>query len=121
MITSISVVGLGKLGSPLAACFAAARFRVHAVDADEKKVDAFNRGVPPVHEPGLSELMQESGGRLRASQDAEQAVRDSDATFIVVGTPRANQAEGSLFDMSCPFASQSVGSFAQSRDFISWS
>jgi len=87
MTTAISIIGLGKLGSPLAACFAAAGFRVHAVDADEEKVDALNRGVPPVHEPGLAELIQESGGRLCASQDAEQAVRDSDTTFIVVGTP----------------------------------
>ena len=80
-------LALGSLGSPLAACFAAAGFRVHAVDVDAQKVDALNRGVPPIHEPGLAELIRESQGRLRASQDAEQAVRDSDATFIVVGTP----------------------------------
>jgi len=87
MISSISVIGLGKLGSPLAACFAAAGFCVQAVDVDPAKVDAINRGVPPVHEPGLAELIRESHGRLRAGRDWEQAVRESDATFIVVGTP----------------------------------
>lgn len=87
MVESISVMGLGKLGSPLAACFAAAGFQVHAVDVDARKVDAVNRGTAPVHEPGLAELIRESAGRLRASQDAEDAVRESDATFIVVGTP----------------------------------
>jgi UDP-glucose 6-dehydrogenase len=87
MVTRLSVMGLGKLGSPVAACFAASGFQVTAVDVDAQKVDALNRGVPPVHEPGLRELMQESEGRLRASQDVEAAVRDSDATFIVVGTP----------------------------------
>ncbi|MFZ3200085.1 MAG: nucleotide sugar dehydrogenase [Candidatus Acidiferrales bacterium] len=84
---SISIMGLGKLGAPLAACFAARGFRVCAVDVDARKVDAVNRGIPPVHEPELAELMQESNGRLRATQDAEEAVRDSEATFIVVGTP----------------------------------
>jgi UDPglucose 6-dehydrogenase len=87
MVQSISVVGLGKLGSPLAACFAARGFDVHAVDADAQKIDAINRGVPPVHEPGLAELLRESKGRLKASRDTEKALRDTGATFIVVGTP----------------------------------
>jgi UDPglucose 6-dehydrogenase len=87
MVTSVSIMGLGKLGSPLAACFAAAGFRVHAVDVDAQRVEAINRGMPPVHEPGLPELIAKSDGRLCASQDPEQAVRESDATFIVVNTP----------------------------------
>jgi len=87
MVKSISVMGLGKLGSPLAACFAAAGFRVHAVDVEAEKVETINRGMPPMHEPGLGELIAKSEGRLRAGQDPEQAVRESDATFIVVGTP----------------------------------
>jgi len=87
MVHSISIVGLGKLGSPLAACFAARGFNVHAVDADAQKIEALNRGVPPVHEPGLGELLRESQGRLEAGQDTEKAVRDTGATFIVVGTP----------------------------------
>jgi UDP-glucose 6-dehydrogenase len=81
MVTSIAIMGLGKLGSPLAACFAASGFCVRAVDVDEQKVDALNRGVPPVHEPGLAELILESGVRLRTSQDVEGAVRDSEATL----------------------------------------
>jgi UDPglucose 6-dehydrogenase len=87
MVASISVVGLGKLGSPLAACFAASGFRVHAVDVEAKKVEAVNRSMPPVHEPGLAELIGKSEGRLSASQDPERAVHESDATFIVVSTP----------------------------------
>jgi UDPglucose 6-dehydrogenase len=87
MVQSISIVGLGKLGAPLAACFAARGFDVQAVDADAKKIQALRQGIPPVHEPGLAELLRESQGRLKPSQDTESAVRDSDATFIVVGTP----------------------------------
>jgi UDPglucose 6-dehydrogenase len=87
MLKSISVMGLGKLGSPLSACFAARGFRVTGVDVDRNRVDAINRGVPPVHEPGLPELMKESEGRLSATEEVEAAVRDSEATFIVVNTP----------------------------------
>lgn len=90
---SISVMGLGKLGAPLAACFAARGFQVHAVDIDPQKIDAVNRGIAPISEPGLAELIRESDGRLKASQDAEAAVRGSDATFIVVSTP-SEQAGG---------------------------
>ena len=87
MLKSISVMGLGKLGAPLAACFAARGFRVNAIDVDKKKVDSINQGAAPVSEPGLAELMQECEGRLTATQDAEGAIRDSEATFIVVSTP----------------------------------
>jgi UDPglucose 6-dehydrogenase len=87
MLKSISVVGLGKLGSPLSACFAARGFHVVAVDIDAKKVEAINAGEAPVHEPGLEELIQDCDGRLSATLDAEAAVRASEATFIVVSTP----------------------------------
>ncbi len=87
MVSSVSVIGLGKLGSPMAGCFAARGFQVIAADLDPQKVDAISRGVPPVHEPGLTELLLQSKGKLSATQDTEAAVRDSEATFIVVGTP----------------------------------
>ena len=87
MLSSVSVIGLGKLGAPLAACFAARGFQVIAADVEAQKVDALNHGVPPVHEPGLAELLKEAKGRLQATQDTESAVRDTEATFIVVGTP----------------------------------
>jgi UDPglucose 6-dehydrogenase len=87
MVSSISVIGLGKLGSPMVACFAARGFRVHAVDADSQKVEFIAKGVPPVSEPGLAELLLESAGNISSTQDTQAAVRDSDATFIVVGTP----------------------------------
>src|SRR5207253_10080128 len=66
---------------------AARGFAVHAVDINPQKVDAIGRGVPPVHEPGLEELLRESRGRISASRDIEGAVRASDATFVVVATP----------------------------------
>ena len=65
MVKSVSVIGLGKLGAPIAACFAARGFRVEAVDLNSKKVEAINCGVAPVPEPGLEELIREAGELLR--------------------------------------------------------
>jgi UDPglucose 6-dehydrogenase len=96
MVSSVSLIGLGKLGAPMVACFAARGFRVHAVDLNSEKVDAIGRGVPPAREPGLAELLQEGSANISATQDTEAAVRDSDATFVVVGTPSEENGGFSL-------------------------
>ncbi len=87
MLKSISVIGLGKLGAPLGASFGARGFRVTGVDTDKGKVEAIKNGLPPVTEPGLEELIRECEGRLSATTDGDAAVRDSEATFVVVSTP----------------------------------
>jgi len=87
MVKCVSVIGLGRLGAPMAACFAARGFRVEAVDLNSKKVEAINCGVAPVREPGLEELIREAGELLRASRNTAEAVHSSEATFVVVGTP----------------------------------
>jgi UDPglucose 6-dehydrogenase len=83
----ISVVGLGKLGSPLAAVFAAKGFQVIGTDVDPGAVAAINAGRAPVDEPGLQELITSSNHRLSATNDASSAVSETDATFIIVPTP----------------------------------
>ncbi len=67
MNKTLAVVGLGKLGAPVAACFAAKGFRVIAVDSDPHKVAAINHSSPPVFEPGLAELLRAAQGRLTAA------------------------------------------------------
>jgi len=83
----ISVVGLGKLGLPLAASFAWKGFSVIGLDADSRKVKAVNKGVSPIYEPGLQDIISASQGRLTATQGYVEAVMDSDVTFILVSTP----------------------------------
>jgi len=83
----VSVIGLGKLGAPMAASIAARGFHVIAVDLDSRKVDSINRGLPPVKEPGLDQLLWSAGSNLEASLDTVDAVSRTDATFIVVATP----------------------------------
>src|SRR5690348_2764607 len=87
MPKSVSVVGLGKLGAPMAACFAARGFTVTGVDLDKTKVYAINEGLAPVQEPELSEWTAKGKSRLKATSDLEMAVRETMMTFIVVSTP----------------------------------
>src|SRR6476660_9161795 len=82
-----SVIGLGKLGSPMVACFAAKGHQVVGVDLNEKYVRCINEGKAPVFEPGLQEMLNKSGGRLKATTDIAAAVRDTDITFVIVPTP----------------------------------
>ena len=84
---AVSVVGLGKLGAPIAACFASRGFHVVGVDGDVAKVEQLNRGVAPVHETGLPELLGQSDGRLRATTSLAEAIAETDTTFVIVPTP----------------------------------
>jgi UDPglucose 6-dehydrogenase len=87
MPTSVSVIGMGKLGAPMVAAIAARGVRAVGVDTDLAKVEAIGRGLPPVFEPRLAETLILAQGRLTATQSIEDAVRDTDITFIVVATP----------------------------------
>ena len=92
----VSVIGLGKLGACIAACFAHKGFSVVGADVSAKTVDMVNQHQPPVFEPQLGELMAGSGDRLRATQDVAQAIVDTDATLIVVPTPSTEEGGFSI-------------------------
>jgi UDPglucose 6-dehydrogenase len=93
----LSVIGLGKLGSPMVACFAAKGFEVVGVDTDQEKVRAINGAQrPPVEEPGLQELLIANRSRICAMVDIEDAVVRADITFVVVATPSQPDGKFSL-------------------------
>jgi UDPglucose 6-dehydrogenase len=96
MPTSVSVIGMGKLGAPMVAAMAARGIRAIGVDSDAAKVEAIERGLPPVFEPRLAETLILAQGRLTATQSIEDSVRDSDITFIVVATPADTDGSFSL-------------------------
>lgn len=86
-LAKISVIGLGKLGLCMAACFAGKGHRVIGVDIDQSKINKINRGISPVSETGLASLISGPRNRLTATRDYEEAIRNSDVSFIVVATP----------------------------------
>lgn len=87
MPNGVSVIGLGKLGAPMAAAIAARGVRVIGVDADAAKVEAIQQGRSPVFEPGMEDALAAGQDRLTATRSIEDAVGDSEITFIVVATP----------------------------------
>jgi UDPglucose 6-dehydrogenase len=95
-IGSVSVVGLGKLGASMAAGMASRGFDVIGVDVLERTVDALNSGVPPVQETDLGEVMAANRQRLRATLSHEEAVLNSDITFVAVPTPSDERGAFSL-------------------------
>ena len=85
----IGVVGTGYVGLVSGTCFAEFGVNVVCIDKDEPKIEGLKRGVMPIYEPGLEDLVakQVSSGRLTFTTDLASAVKDADAVFIAVGTP----------------------------------
>jgi len=86
---NVSVFGLGYVGCVTGACLAKAGHRVIGVELQPEKVAIINGGAAPFVEPGLSDLIAEQvkAGRLRATGDASEAIRESEISLVCVGTP----------------------------------
>ena len=86
---SISLFGLGYVGSVSAACFARMGHRVIGVDVSPAKVEMLASGRSPIIEAQMNEYISEGHavGRLTATTDAVMAVQDSEISFVCVGTP----------------------------------
>ena len=86
-VDSISVIGLGKLGACTAAVFASKGYKVTGVDINQQMIDAINSGKSPVFEPNLDELIKANKKRLRATNDYNDAITNTNASVIIVPTP----------------------------------
>ena len=95
-MSSVSVFGLGYVGSVLLACLADHGHQAIGVDVNPVKVNMINAGRSPIIEAGVTELLSKGvkSGCLRATTDVHQAVSESDIIFICVGTP--SHTNGSL-------------------------
>jgi GDP-mannose 6-dehydrogenase len=89
MKETISIFGLGYVGSVMATCLAHKGYRVIGVDLNPQKVERLESGHSPVLEAGLEEMAAENrrACRLHATTDAHSAVASSNISFICVGTP----------------------------------
>ncbi len=92
----ISIFGLGYVGTVSAGCLAQDGHEVIGVDPNAAKVEIINAGRTPVIERDVDEIIRKAvaAGRLRATSNVAEAVRDSDISLICVGTP--SQLNGSL-------------------------
>jgi UDPglucose 6-dehydrogenase len=85
----IAMIGTGYVGLVSGACFSDFGHDVVCVDKDASKIEALQRGVMPIFEPGLDQLVERNvrGGRLSFTTDITQGVAGAEAVFIGVGTP----------------------------------
>jgi UDPglucose 6-dehydrogenase len=85
----IAMIGSGYVGLVSGACLADFGHKVTCVDKDPEKISALNRGVVPIFEPGLDDLIANNTreGRLAFSSELSAAVAEAEAVFIAVGTP----------------------------------
>ena len=85
----IAVVGTGYVGLVSGACLSEFGHNVVCVDKDAQKIAALKRGVMPIYEPGLEDVVAANvkANRLSFEDDLSVAVRGADAVFIAVGTP----------------------------------
>ena len=91
----ISIVGLGYVGAVSSACLASAGHRVWGVDINPEKVRIINEGASPIVESGLAEKIAQgrSAGRLQATVDIAEALRESELCFVAVATPSRPNGE----------------------------
>ena len=95
---SISIFGLGYVGAVSLACLARDGHRVIGVDIDPVKLELIRNRKSPILEEGIQELMRDvvNSGRVSVTRDAAEAMRDTEISFVCVGTPSASNGSQDL-------------------------
>jgi UDPglucose 6-dehydrogenase len=85
----IAIVGSGYVGLVTGTCFSEVGIDIVCVDIDQKKIENLKKGIIPIFEPGLEEMLTRNAkkGRLNFSTSIAEALIDCEVLFIAVGTP----------------------------------
>ncbi len=94
----IGVVGSGYVGLVAGACLADFGHEVICMDIDEKKIEELKKGILPIYEPGLDDIVERNYRykRLNFTVDIEHTVKNCDILFIAVGTPPKDDGSADL-------------------------
>lgn len=86
---NIAIVGTGYVGLVSGTCFSDMGINVTCVDVDQTKIDNLKKGIIPIYEPGLEEMVKKNikVGRLKFETDLTRILDDVDVVFSAVGTP----------------------------------
>ena len=103
----ISIIGAGYVGLVTGACFAKLGNDVIILDIDKEKLEKVRKGISPIYEEGLDELLKNYRHRIEVTQDYNYAIKESEITFICVGTP--SKEDGSIDLSYVKDAARSIG------------
>lgn len=94
----IAVIGTGYVGLVTGTCFSEVGIDVVCIDVDQKKIDNLKKGIMPIYEPGLEEMVLRNveKGRLQFSTSLAESIKGCDVAFIAVGTPPGEDGSADL-------------------------
>ncbi len=94
----ITVIGVGYVGLVTGACFSDLGNDVICLDVDSSKIENLNKGIMPIYEQGLKDLvnLNVQQERLTFTTDVKFAIENSDVIFIAVGTPQDEEGKADL-------------------------
>ena len=84
---NVVIIGTGYVGLTTGVCLASLGHKVICVDKDKTKIEKLNKGIIPIFEPGLGELLKDHRNRISFTQDLRGTVQGGSVVFIAVGTP----------------------------------
>lgn len=94
----VSIIGTGYVGLVSGTCFADMGNTVWCVDVIEEKIEKLKKGIIPIYEPGLEEMVLKNykSGNLNFTTDISEAMKKTDICFIAVGTPMGEDGSADL-------------------------
>jgi UDPglucose 6-dehydrogenase len=97
-MAKIAVIGTGYVGLSSGACFARLGHQVTCVDIDQRKIDRLNKGILPIVETGLGDLVEEGvrTSHLIFTTDVAEATKDAEVVFLCVPTPEGEDGSADL-------------------------